>query len=768
MPRRRKDKSGTLPLVMAEALPSPLGVEARSRYLSYALSVITARALPDVRDGLKPVQRRILYTMFNELKLRYDGRPRKSAAVVGEVMGKFHPHGDTAIYDALVRLAQDFAMRVTLVDGRGNFGSPDGDGAAAMRYTEARLSAAADELMRELSQDTVDYRANYDGTREEPVVLPARFPNLLVNGSQGIAVGMATSIPPHAPHEVLNACIALIDDPEADTAKLLKHVKGPDFPTGGELVAPKASLLSVYEKGHGSLALRGTWRVEEASKRERLFVITSLPYAIERGTVVERIAALIVNRKLPLLTDVRDESTDICRVVCEMRPDADAEQVAAYLFKHTPLATNVQVNLTCLVPQADSEVLAPRRLNLAAVLRHFLDFRMEVTTRRLTHDLEVLLARIHVLEGFEIIFASLDEVLRIIRKSDGRRDASERLCKRFSLSEKQVDAILDLRLYRLAKLEVLEIERELEDKRGRAEVLRALLADEGARWSLLREELEGVRASLPTKRQTRVTASAATAELDAEALIIDEPAVVVLTEQGWLKRQQRIKDIHSTRVREGDRVAALLEGSTRRLVTLFSNFGAAYTTFIAEIQATTGYGNPVQSLFKLKDGERIIALALTDGDAPETLAFATASGLGAQLPTRLFGEPSTRAGRRYARLAGEDTVVDVTPVSSSGDSLLVLSQGGKVLRFPLAELSVLGGPGKGVTLLKLDAADALVAARSVGPKPDPVVLILESGKELRLRPASVEMVKRGGRGNALFRRGRLERLQLEAPNPQQP
>ncbi len=765
MPRRRKDGGGSesLPLELAQAEPAPLADEARARYLNYALSVITARALPDVRDGLKPVQRRILYTMFQELKLRSDARYRKSAAVVGEVMGKFHPHGDSAIYDALVRLAQSFMMRMPLVDGRGNFGSPDGDGAAAMRYTEAKLMPLADTLMTELSQQTVALRPNYDGTRQEPVVLPARFPNLLVNGSQGIAVGMATSIPPHAPREVIDACLKLILRPDIEIVDLIKTLKGPDFPTGGELVASPQALLDIYTKGQGSLTLRGEWRVEEGSARERLFVITSIPYGIERCTLVERIAAQIIDRKLPLLTDVRDESTDDCRVVCEMRNEAQAEQVASYLYKHTPLATHVAFNLTCLVPIDEGRIAAPRRLNLKEMLRYFLDFRMEVTTKRLAYDLGSLEARIHLLEGFEIIFADVDEVVRIIRSSDGRKEAHQSLCKRFGLSDKQSDAILELRLYRLAKLEVFEIERELADKRSRADALRKLLESESDRWNLIAAELSEIKESFRSKRLTRVIGHAEEVAIDAESLIVDEAAVVVLTAQGWVKRQQKLRDAGATRVRDGDSVLATCEASTRRIVTFFSDQGYAYSTFVAEVPPTTGYGVPIQSLFKLRDGEQIIGLALTDAAAPAQVLFATQGGFGARVGSELFAEPSTRAGRRFARVAEGDAVLAVMPCVGESSPLVVLSAAGRLLRATLGEVSLLGGPGKGVTLMRLEANDEVLLVCAPADEAAVIVAEHDSGKQHRVRTKGIVPSKRGGKGGSLFKRGRLIRAMLEVP-----
>ena len=448
--------------------PSPLHEVTRVRYLNYALSVITSRALPDVRDGLKPVQRRVLYTMWQQ-RLTSDAKHRKCAKVVGDVMGNYHPHGDSSIYDALVRLAQPFSLRLPLVDGSGNFGSLDGDAAAAMRYTECRLSPSASPILEELNQDTVAFRPNYDGTREEPVVLPAKLPNLLVNGSTGIAVGMATNIPPHNPEEVCQAAIrlldALVEDRELSSRELCRTVKGPDFPTGGQVISTPEEIKAVYETGTGTLKVRATWETGESRKTGDVIIITSIPYAVNKSTLIERIAEVVTSRKMPLLLDVRDVSADDVRIELELKKDADPAKVLAYLYKNTPLQTNFNVNLTCLVPTENPEIGRPERLDLKAILWHFLHFRLEVVTKRLEYELGALSKRIHILEGFETIFDALDEILKIIRQSEGKADAAQKLMKRFGLDAEQTDAILELKLYRLARLEILVIQKELREKR---------------------------------------------------------------------------------------------------------------------------------------------------------------------------------------------------------------------------------------------------------------------------------------------------------------
>jgi len=713
-----------------EFLETSLGDEARRRYLNYALSVITARALPDVRDGLKPVQRRILFTMRKDLSLTPDAKYRKSAKIVGDVMGNYHPHGDSAIYDAMVRMAQPWVMRAPLVDGQGNFGSSDGDSAAAYRYTEAKLRPIAMELLSELDKQTVAWRANYDGTRSEPVVLPARFPHLLVNGSQGIAVGMATSIPPHNLNEVIDACIATIEAREVLGAKqLLKYIKGPDFPTGAQLLATRDELVRVYETGSGTFKLRADYRSEDRRGGGGDLVITSIPYGVEKATVVEKIAEVILAKKLAALTDVRDESTQDVRIVLEVKRGADPQLVMAYLYKHTPLQVTVAVNLTCLVPGAptgDDEGEAPpvpQRLGLGAILQHFLEFRMQTVVRRLAFDLRQLEARIHVLEGLAIVFDALDETLRIIRRSEGRTDATAKLIQRFKLSEEQTSAILDLRLYRLAQLEILLIRKELADISAKAKKVEKLLASESKRWDLIKDELLEIRQTYGDRRRTKIVGASDEPEYVAEDFIAEEDVHVILTSQGWVKRVREVKDASSVRVRDGDAVHTIVAGSTKSSVAFFSNYGSCYVTRIYDLPATTGYGDPIQKFFKLNDGERIIALtsfdprvialpaAVPEGEPAAPFAIAiTKGGLGVRFSLVSHREPSTRAGRKYARLNEGDEVVFVSPVAPS-DGVFLVTSDGYALGLATAELPVLAGAGKGVIAARVREGERVVGAQ---------------------------------------------------------
>jgi DNA gyrase subunit A len=754
-----------------------LAAEAQRRYLNYAVSVITARALPDVRDGLKPVQRRILYSMYANLHLYPDARFRKSATIVGDVLGKFHPHGDSACYEAMVRLAQPFSMRVTLVEGHGNFGSLDGDAPAAHRYTEARLAPLAMELLDEIKQGTVDFRPNYDGTTEEPIVLPAKVPQLLINGSTGIAVGMATNIPPHNLAEVCQAAVALIDDRHLETKDLLKYIKGPDFPTGGQITNSKKELREIYETGQGGVRVRGEWKTESGGRGGDQIVVTSIPFALTKSSVVERIADVIIAKKLPMLVDVRDESTDDVRIVLEMRPGADPAMVMAYLYKHTPLETGFHGNLTCLCPTDNKEVAAPLRLNLAAMLGEFLTFREDVVRRRFEFELAELARRIHVLEGFAIVFDALDEAVRIIRKSDGKADAAVKLRKRFELSELQTDAILELKLYKLARLEIEAILAELKEKLARTKEIRAILDDQRKLLKVVRSEIVEVAARFGDKRRTKVGGGGGEeTEFVAEDFIVDEEVTVIVSRDGWLKRVREVKDLTATRLREGDAILAVVRGSTKEPIAIFSNFGSAYVIRINDVPASTGYGEPVQKLFNFRDGERVVGAMSVPRDEPRAAAppgaHAIGSGRHAVAVSRGgFGlrfnldphrELSTRAGRRFAKPAEGDEIVGVAPVADK-DILCVVTSDARVLLCKAAELPELAGAGRGVTVIKV--GDAVVIGFGVGGPRDRDVLIAETddGKELPVGAGRFSVTGRGGKGHALKRKTKIVRTTLPLP-----
>jgi DNA gyrase subunit A len=752
---------------------------AQSRYLTYALSVITSRALPDVRDGLKPVQRRILYTMWQQ-NLTADAKHRKCAKVVGDVMGSYHPHGDAALYETLVRMAQPFSLRYPLVDGSGNFGSLDGDSAAAMRYTECRLARISDEMLTEIEQRTVPFRPNYDGTKTEPVVLPARIPNLLVNGTTGIAVGMATNIPPHNLNEVCTALLKLADNEDLSSAQLCRYVKGPDFPTGGQILNSPDELKDIYKTGSGTVRLRATWEDGPQSRSGQTMYVTSIPYTVNKAALVERIADVVLSRKLPPLVDVKDVSTDDVRIALELKKDADPRMVMAYLCKHTPLQTNVIVNLTALVPTENADVGRPEKCDLHSILWHFLHFRLEVVTRRLEHELEGLRTRIHVLEGFEKVFDALDEIIRIIRKSEGKADSAEKIMKRFGLDAEQTDAILELKLYRLARLEILVIQNELADKRKRARQLSALLKDEDARKRLVRDEIEEVRKTYGDKRRTLIE-TADEVSFNADDFIVEEDNVVIVSRDGWVKRQKEVRDLSTTRLREGDSVLAVVQGSTRASVVFFTNLGTAYTARIVDVPASTGYGEPVQKLFKLRDGERVVAAFSLDervaGDiasrkegepAPVHALAVTSDGYSLRFGFEPFVEASTRAGRRYARPAEGVEVVGVARLTGR-EIVIAATQEARAILCRADEVNYLSGPGKGVILIKLVSDEDRVIG-FVASSSDRDLLRVETsrGAEQTISTAKYEVTGRGGKGRELLQRGQFTRVipsDVETPPP---
>jgi DNA gyrase subunit A len=747
-----------------------LSEETRHRYLNYALSVITSRALPDVRDGLKPVQRRILYTMYHELHLHADGRPAKCARIDGEVTGKYHPHGTIPAYEALVRLAQDFVMRMPLVHGQGNFGSVDGDSPAAERYTEAKLRPLAEHLMAELRQRTVEMRPNYDGSREEPVVLPAQFPNLLVNGSSGIAVGMATNIPPHNLGEVLKAAVHLIDHQDASTAQLLDRIKGPDFPLGGRVVTDRATLRKIYEEGIGSIKVQGEWKLEEAARREQI-VVTSIPYGVNKGSLEAVIGEIIASRKLPQLTNLVNESNekDGIRIVLEIKAGTDPNLVMAYLYKHTALQENFAYNLTCLVPGPDGK-LRPERLGLKAMLRHFVDFRFATVQRRFEYELEQLRRRIHVLEGFRIIFNALDKAIRLIRESPGKAEAAARLQKAFRLDEEQANAILDAQLYRIAQLEIKKILDELKEKKAEAARIEGILRSDKKLWSVVKDELNALGEKFADRRRTRMGSAEDTLDFDPEAYIVRENTNVVLTRDGWIKRVGRLASVESTRVREGDQVIAVVPGSTLDHVIFFADDGTAYTMRINEVPASSGYGEPIAKFFRLGDQVRMVNAVTTDlrftardeqasnGEPPGPyLLVVTAQGQTLRTPLAPYRSASTKVGRRYVRLNEGDRVVMVT-VLKDEESLFLASASGHVLHFPIEQINILSGAGKGVIGIKLSEGDVCLGGALISSRFDMMQVETTGGRMMEFRRGKYEMTSRGGKGFEAVKRTNFVRV----------
>ena len=667
-------------------LDEPLTEALSRRYLAYALSTITGRALPDVRDGLKPVHRRILYAL-HEMRLNPTAAARKCAKVVGEVMGNFHPHGDQAIYDALVRLAQDFSQRYPLVDGQGNFGNIDGDNAAAMRYTECRMTQAASLLLDGLDENAVDFKPTYDGQDEEPVVLPAGFPNLLANGSSGIAVGMATSIPPHNAGELIDACLLLLQRPEATTADLMERVKGPDFPTGGIIVEPQHSLLETFETGRGGVRLRARWHKEETGRGTYLIVVTEVPYQVKKAELVEGLAELIENKKAPLLGDVRDESAEDVRLVLEPKTrNVEPEVLMESLFKLSDLEVRFPVNMNVL------DHGTPKVMGLKAILKAFLDHRREVLIRRARFRLEKIEARLHVLDGLLIAYLNLDEVIRIVRYED---EPKQKLIAAFDLSEIQADAILNTRLRQLARLEEMEIRREHAELAEERDGIVAMLASEAAQWKLVgaglaaMRDVVGVGTEVGRRRSDFAEAPTIDVEAASEAFIPREPITVILSDKGWIRAAKgRVEDPSELKFKEGDKLGFLVPAETTDKLLIFASDGRFFTLDCSKLPSARGHGEPLRLMVDLDDKVKIIDVFPHKAGRKRILA--SKEGYGFIMP-----EDEALAFRRAGKQVLNGTAI--VSLEVTGDQMGVIGDNGKILIYPLEELPEMPR-GKGVKL----------------------------------------------------------------------
>ncbi|MBN8929768.1 MAG: DNA topoisomerase IV subunit A [Rhodospirillales bacterium 69-11] len=675
--------------VIGHVEDTPLKDALSERYLAYALSTIMSRSLPDVRDGLKPVHRRLIYAM-HQLRLDPTAGFKKCARVVGDVIGKYHPHGDAAVYEALVRLAQEFAARYPLVEGQGNFGNIDGDNAAAMRYTEARLTEVARAMLAGIDEDAVDFRPTYDGEESEPIVLPGAFPNLLANGAAGIAVGMATSIPPHNAGEVCAAAIHLIRHPDATTADLLAHMPGPDFPTGGLIVEEPASILTAYETGRGGFRLRAKWEKEVGKHGTWQIVVTEIPYQVQKARLIEQIAQLLEEKKLPLLGDVRDESTDVIRLVLEPKTrTVEAEMLMETLFRATALETRFSLNMNVLDASR-----TPLVMPLKQVLRAWLDHRHEVLIRRSNHRLAAIERRIEVLEGYLIVFLNLDEVIRIIREED---EPKPRLMERFSLSEVQAEAILNMRLRSLRRLEEMEIRKEHKSLSKERKEIQALLKDETLRWNRIAEELEQTRAKFGSgplgDRRSVLAVAPSTVAVDTEAFIEREAITAILSEKGWIRAVRgSVADPADLRFKEGDKLKLLLPCFTTDKLTLFATNGRTYTIRAGDLPRGRGDGQPVRLLADLSNDVDVVAFFV----AVETTNYLVASSAGRGFMVagkELAAEK--RTGKQVLNLkAGEEACLCIP---ADGDHLAVIGESRKLLVFPLDQVPVMA-KGAGVTL----------------------------------------------------------------------
>ena len=669
------------------------------RYLSYALSTITQRALPDARDGLKPVHRRIIHAM-RLLKLDPGQGYKKSARIVGDVIGKFHPHGDQSIYDALVRLAQDFALRYPLVDGQGNFGNIDGDNAAAMRYTESRMTDVAMRLLEGITEDAIDFKATYDGEDEEPVVLPSNFPNLLANGSTGIAVGMATSVPPHNVYELCEAALHLINvNPEASAQDLTQYVKGPDFPTGGILVESASSIAHSYATGRGSFRLRAKWEIEETGRGSYLIVVTEIPYGIQKSRLVEKIAELLLAKKLPLLKDVRDESSDDIRLVLEPRArTVDAVILMEHLFKVSDLETRFPLNLNVL-----DRGTAPKVMSLPQALKAWLEHRKEVLVRRSNHRLAQIAHRLEVLGGYIIAYLNLDEVIRIIREED---DAKASLMATFELSDVQAEAILNMRLRSLRKLEEIELRKEHDNLTREQEQLEALLASEKRQWSSISKEIEGLKKAYPLLEADGTTPhalgarrtilkDAPNADLSevTEAFIEREPITVILSEKGWIRALKgHTDDIDEKGFKAGDRLKQAIKCETTDKLLMLTTGGKVYTLGGDKLPGGRGQGEPVRIIVDIEEGQDIVDIFVYRAGQKRIIASTTGYGFIVSEDEMIA---NTRKGKQILNVAAPVEARLLVPVM--GDRVAIIGENRKLLVFPLSQLAAMGR-GKGVRL----------------------------------------------------------------------
>jgi DNA gyrase subunit A len=727
--------------------------EMRSSFLDYAMSVIVSRALPDVRDGLKPVHRRVLYAM-HEAGLQ-PNRPRlKCARVVGDVMGAYHPHGDTAIYDTLVRLAQPFSMRYPLVDGQGNFGNIDDYPAAAMRYTECRLTRIATEMLRDIDADTVDFAPNYDESRREPIVLPSRFPNLLVNGSAGIAVGMATNIPAHNLAEVINALVAMIDDPSIDVDRLTRHIKGPDFPTGA-IILGRDGIREAYRSGRGRILMRARAHVEELRGGKTAIVVNELPFGVKKGGdsgVIRKIADLVHEKVLPEISDVKDLSDKTgMRIQIELKREAIPQVVLNKLFKHTALQTTFGYNAVALVDGV------PRTLGLRDMLGHYLDFQREVVTRRSKHELRKAEARAHVLRGYLVALDNLDAVIALIRSAADTDAAREGLMREFDLSEIQAQAILDLRLRALTALERKRVEDEHNDLQERIGELRAILGDESRIDGLIREELLEIKSIYAKNDDRRTEIVAAEGELELEDLIAEEDMVIAITRSNYIKRlpvttyrEQRRggQGVMGMDLKDDDYIEHLFVASTHDYVLFFTNVGKVYRLKVHELPlgSRQSKGRAIQNLLPFRQGEQVRAVIQTrDFEEAKYLVFATKEGIVKKTELASYNTPLRADGIIAIKMREDDELVSVRH-SSGDDDVLMVSRSGQAIRFSEKDARPMGRDTGGVKGMRLRSGDEVIASDVIGAAEGDLLVVTENGYGKRTRTDEYPVKGRGGLG----------------------
>jgi len=738
--------------------------EMKRSFIEYAMSVIVARALPDVRDGLKPVHRRILYSMY-ELGVTPDKPYRKSARIVGDVLGKYHPHGDASVYDAMVRMAQDFSIRYPLVDGHGNFGSVDGDSAAAMRYTEARFSKIAMEMMADINKETVDFMPNFDETLKEPVVLPSKFPNLLVNGSSGIAVGMATNIPPHNLSEVIDGVIALIDNPDLSVDELMEIIKGPDFPTGG-IILGREGIREAYLTGRGRVVTRSKTEIEEIGNNRSRIIVTEIPYMVNKAKLIEKIADLVREKKLDGISDLRDESDrNGMRIVIEVKKDVNPNVVLNYLFKHTQLQDTFGVILLALV---DGE---PKVMNIKEMLFHYIDHQKDVVTRRTRYDLDKAEARAHILEGLLIALDHIDAIIRLIRGSRTIQEAREGLMSNFRLSDRQAQAILDMRLQKLTGLERDKTESEYAEVKKTIEYLKSILADEKILYGIIKEELTEIKNKYGDERKTEIVS--APGEIEIEDLIDEHDVVITLTNFGYVKRmplelyrsQKRGgKGITGLQTREEDSIEDLFITSTHQKLLFFSSLGRVYEMKAYEIPEAGRHakGTAIINLLQLMPGEKIQAvIPIEEFEEGYYLLMATRKGLVKKSALTEFS--NIRKGGLIAITLKEDDELIRVLVTDGNQEVLMASKNGMAIRFHERDVRVMGRAAMGVKGMELNEEDWVIGMELVREDKD-VLVISENGYGKRTPIGEYRSQSRGGKGiitmNITEKTGKLAAIKM--------
>lgn len=727
-------------------LQREVSTEMKQSFMDYAMSVITARALPDVRDGLKPVHRRILYAM-NELGLSPSKGYKKSARLVGEVLGKYHPHGDVALYDTMVRMAQDFSIRYPLVDGHGNFGSVDGDSAAAMRYTEVRMTKLATVMLADIEKSTVDFMPNFDETLQEPVVLPSRFPNLLVNGTSGIAVGMATNMPPHNLGEVVSAISAMIDNPDITSEQLMKYIKGPDFPTAGVILG-RDGVKKAYTTGKGTITLRGEVRIETLANGKQVLIISELPYQVNKARLIEKIAELVRDKKIEGITDLRDETDrQGMRVVIELRRDANPHIILNKLYKNTQLQQNFGINMLALVHNR------PTVLTLRDMLYHYLVHQQEIITRRTRHDLKKAEERLHILAGFIIALDNLDLAISLIRNARDAEEARNSLMANLPLSIEQAQAILDLRLHRLTGLEREKIQQEFADLTQRAQELKGILADPKKIDAIIKNELEEISRLHGDKRRTKLVNK--DGELEIEDLIADEDVVITITHQGYIKRipantyrsQNRGgRGIAALNKREDDFVTHLFITSTHKNILFFTNYGQMYRKKVYEIPEASrnARGTAVVNIIPLRPGEKISTVIQVQDFSPDMyLVMATKAGYIKKTSLDQF-DTNLRSGLIATKLEDKDELIGVR-LTSGNQEIMLFTKNGIAIRFSEKELRPMGRITRGVRGIRLGSGDELVEMVALG-REGHILLITQAGYGKRVESTEFNAQARGGKG----------------------